>query len=212
MNKSKIGLIALLVVIIAVVVAIILVPDEKQGKKIATDTGVTSAKSSSTTNTSNTTVDTSNVVFEEDESWEELKVTELADGTLYSTTDETIKADIVLGDNYFDTQVADINLNFSEYEGKTIEIEGMYLLNPEGPFTFVGRYSTSNLCPDCPTGYSYMEYEWKAKGRPELKDEDTWVKVIGTLKLGDDNGVEYHYIDVASMEIMNEKGLLTVSN
>ena len=120
------------------------------------------------------------------------------------------QTDIIIGDNYFDTQMADINMNFSKYEGKTVEIEGMSLTND--PFTFVGRYSTSNICPDCPTGYSYFEYEWKGDKTPELQEEETWLKVRGTFKKGDDNGMEYYYIDVANMEVMNEKGLETVNN
>ena len=137
-------------------------------------------------------------------------VTTLDDGTLYSVTNDDFKTDIIIGDNYFDTQMADINMNFSKYEGKTVEIEGMSLTND--PFTFVGRYSTSNICPDCPTGYSYFEYEWKGDKTPELQEEETWLKVRGTFKKGDDNGMEYYYIDVANMEVMNEKGLETVNN
>ena len=207
MNSKKIGLIALLVVIIAVVVAIIVIPENKQEKKTGSQDALTTSKSGKEQQT-----DDKKVEFVENDNWAEVKTKTLEDGTLYYTKEESIKPDIVVGDNYFDTQIADMNINFSSYEGKTIEIEGMYLLNPEGPYTFVGRYSTSNLCPDCPQGYSYFEYQWEAKGRPELKDEDTWIKVIGTLKKGNDNGVEYKYIEVASLEIMNEKGVETVSN
>ncbi len=142
----------------------------------------------------------------------EVTVNELDDGTLYSVTDEDIVADIIIGDNYFDTQIADISLNFSKYKGKTIEIEGMYLTN--NPYTFVGRYSTANLCADCPQGYSYIEYEWKGDTAPELKEEESWLKVKGTLKSAYDifSRSEYYYIDVLSLEVMKEQGLKTVNN
>ena len=155
-------------------------------------------------------IDNTNIV--EKNSTKDLKpVTEikLDDGIKYSITNEEIKPDITLKDNYFDTQIADINTNFDNYEGKTIEIEGLYFENET--YTFVGRYALSNLCPNCPPGYSYFEYEWHGEKEITLKDSDSWIKVVGTLKKGND-GVEYYYIDASSIEIMNEKGLETVSN
>lgn len=136
-------------------------------------------------------------------------VTELEDGVKYSVVDEEIKPEIVVGDNYFDTQITDFSLNFDQYEGKTVEIEGLYFENL--PYTFVGRYSTSNICPTCPTGYSFFEYEWKGDNELSLTDSENWIKIIGTFKRGND-GEEYYYIDVASIELMNEKGIETVSN
>ena len=137
-------------------------------------------------------------------------VSELGDGTLYSIGDTTQKADIIIGDNLFDTQLSDINLNFSQYEGKTIEIEGMYMIN--SPYTFVGRYSNSNLCQYCPQGYSYFEYEWNGDQTPYLADEVTWLKVKGTLTRGEDDYGEYYYIAANSIEVMNERGIDTVNN
>ena len=81
-----------------------------------------------------------------------------------------------------------------------------------GPYTFVGRYSNSNICPNCPPGYAYFEYEWHGNQSPELVEEESWLKIKGKFTLGDDNGLPYYYIDVASMEVMNEKGLTTVDN
>lgn len=134
---------------------------------------------------------------------------EIDNGIKYSLSSEEITPEIVLGDNYFDTQISDININFDQYEGKTIEIEGLYFEN--APFTFVGRYSTSNMCPTCPTGYSYFEYEWHGDENFDLTDSENWIKVVGTLKKGFDD-VEYYYIDAQSISLMNEKGVETVSN
>ncbi len=121
-----------------------------------------------------------------------------------------VQADVVLGDKYFDTQIADINTNFSKYEGKTIELEGLYFEN--GKYTFVGRYTTSNLCPDCPAGVTYLEYEWDSANKPQLIKEDSWLKVKGQLAKGDDQGQEYHYIKVSDLQVMPEKGQTTVNN
>ena len=198
MSKKKIGLIVLLVVIIAIVVAV-----------IATST----TKKEQNTNITDATL-TGNRDLEEEKNinLKNVTVSTLDDGILYSTTDEEITPDVVMTDNYFDTTIADINLNFSSYKGKVIQIEGMYLTN--SPYTFVGRYSTSNLCPNCPPGYSYFEYEFHGNELPELVEEQDWIKVVGTLKSEYDETInsDYYYIDVISMEVMNERGLDTVSN
>lgn len=121
--------------------------------------------------------------------------------------------DIVVGDNYFDTQLADWNLNIDKYKGKTVEIEGFNLKN--GPYSFIGRYSTSALCQYCPTGYSYFEYEWNGdeKFNPDnLENESTWMKIIGTIEVGNDESGDYYYIDAKSIEIMDEWGVSEVNN
>ena len=119
--------------------------------------------------------------------------------------------DIVIGDDYFATQLADMTLNFSQYEGKVVKIEGMSLKN--GDWTFVGRYSENAICPTCPTGYAYYEYEWHGKEKLDFGNEENWVEVIGKLTKGDDNGQEYYYIDAYEIALMNKFGdMVTVVN
>lgn len=156
----------------------------------------------------NTSTEDINTVAE-DKEIKKVTVTELSDGVKYSIIDEEINPEIIIGDNYYDTQLTDINLNFDKYEGKTIEIEGLYFYND--PYTFVGRYSTSNMCPNCPTGYAYFEYEWRGDKEILAEVEESWIKVKGTLKRGND-GEEYYYIDVVEIEVMKQKGKEIVSN
>ena len=209
---KKVGLIAILVVIVIAIAFVIINSSSGKKEEKASTKNASVSKVSQSENTSeeniveNTTEDS--VVVEEKEI-KTATVTELEDGTKYSVTDEEITPEIVIGDNYFGTQLADINMNFDQYEGKTIEIEGLYFENMD--YTFVGRYSTSNVCPTCPTGYSYFEYEWHGDKKLPVADSENWLKVVGTLEKGYD-GVEYYYIDVANVEIMNEKGIDTVSN
>lgn len=140
------------------------------------------------------------------------KIIEYEDSTLYMSKDgEVITPDIVVGTKFFDTQIADFNLNFNNYVGKTVCIEGMSLKNADNDFTFVGRYSTSNLCSDCPTGFSYFSYEWnlgKGFAPASLGDQQQWVKVIGTFTQGDG----YYYIDAISVEVCDEWGQATVND
>ena len=211
--NEKLKKVVLIIILIAIIIGVALViVNSSSGKKEAK----TSTKSStvekvaqSDENSEKDVTEGNEIIEVEEKEVKPATVTELTDGTKYSVTDEEITPEIVIGDNYFGTQLADINMNFAQYEGKTIEIEGLYFENMD--YTFVGRYSTSNVCPTCPTGFSYFEYEWNGDKELPVKDSENWLKVIGTLKKGND-GVEYYYIDVANVEIMNEKGIDTVSN
>ena len=138
---------------------------------------------------------------------------ELDDGILYSIDGKEYKSDIVIGENYYDTTINDMYLNPENYMNKNIEIEGMYLENL--PWTFVGRYSTSNVCVYCPEGYSYMEYQLKGNIDREFTAKEDWIKVIGTLAKGNDETSDfqdYYYLEVLSIEVMNERGVDTVNN
>ena len=51
-------------------------------------------------------------------------------------------------------------------------------LTPEGePYTFVGRYSTSNVCAYCPPGFAYFEYQLDGTIDREFTDKEEWIKV-----------------------------------
>ena len=143
----------------------------------------------------------------------EYQKTELDDGVLYSLTGKKEKSDVKIPDNYFDTTINDMYLNSDNYKDKKIEVEGLYFENL--PYTFVGRYSESNLCPNCPNGYSFIEYQLDGKLDYKFTDAKEWIKVIGMLEKGNDetsNYEDYYYLKVISLEIMNEKGQETVNN
>ena len=205
MSKNKIIWIIVLIVIVGLGVGI-LINAQPQTNDNNTTNQVESRK---TDKKNNTSIETEN---NESTESKETVITKLEDGTLYSLSSEKVKADYIVGDNYFDTQITDMMMNYNSYKGKKIEIEGMYLENL--PYVFVGRYSTSNLCPTCPAGYSYMEYEWDGE-KIELEDEKTWIKVIGTLQVGNDETSDYqdyYYIKAISIEVMDKWGKDTVNN
>ena len=193
MDKKQIILTVLLLFIIVGAVFVITTSTKRRTPEVGRGGSNTTLEGETTNNTEK----------------KEVTKSELDDGTLYATSEDIENPEVVLTDNYFDTTVADINTNFSTYEGKTIQLEGMYLTNNN--MSFVGRFSTSNLCASCPQGYSYLEYELNADDLPNLKNEKDWIKVKGTLKRGN-GGADFYYIDVASLEVMKEKGQETVSN
>lgn len=200
MNKKKILWIALLVAFIVVIAIIVITVKPYDSNKNNSNSIAARSESSESSSQSEK---------------KEVKVTktELEDGTLYTFTDDEITPDVIITDNFFDTSINDMMLNYNKYKGKKIQIEGMHMVS--GPYTFVGRYSTSNVCATCPQGYSYMEYVLDKKIDANLINEDTWIKVIGKFSKGRDvssNFEDYYYLKVLSIEVMKEKGQTTVNN
>lgn len=207
MNKKKIlWIFVLLIVIIAIVVGIILMNNASQKQKISAE--------DNSKNLGN--VEKTNTVTEEIKANEQYEKIELEDGVLYTNTGKKEEADMVIGTNYYDTTITDIYYNPQNYMNKKIEIEGMFLVSdPNLPYTFVGRYSLNTLCPSCPAGFSVMEYQLQGDIDKELKNEEDWIKVIGTLEKGNDetsNYQDYYFLKVLNLEVMNEKGQDTVNN
>ena len=210
MSKKKLLWILVLVIAIVAVVAIVIVMNNaSQSQKDNADNNSVNLTSVNRTASDNT-------VNEEEKKEVEYTKLELADGTLYTSTGKKEKADIVIGTNYFDTTIVDIYYNPDNYLDKLIEIEGFYITNNDGtPYTFVARYSSNALCPACPAGYSALEYQLQGKIDEKFVDEDTWMKVVGILDVGNDetSGYEdYYFLKVVNLEIMNEKGQMTVTN
>lgn len=118
------------------------------------------------------------------------------------------KADIVVGDNLYTTQINDWYMNFDKYEGKSVEIEG-YFINDYAPYTFVGRYGPS--CPYCNGGYVSFEF-YTQDDLSTLKSVQDWIKVKGILRQGKDDSGVFYYIEVLSLEKMDQVGMDTVTN
>ncbi len=223
MAKKIVLIIALIVVLVGVGIVAYIASNGKQEVKTSTVTtaerktevGKEASKQEETINpyanivSNMTQADKSSklVATQRDRSSKEVTETKLENGTEYKIAD--ITPEIVLKDKLFDTSIADISINFEKYVGKTISLEGLYFMN--GGYTFVGRYSTNSLCPTCPAGISYMEYEWDGDKNFDLKDEDSWIRIVGTLRVGND-GEDYYYIEASSISLMNEKGLTKVDN
>lgn len=124
--------------------------------------------------------------------------------TKTSAEEKNNKADIVMQDNYFITQINDIYINYEQYLGKTIEIEGFPMSYQD--LKFVGRYGPGCCVND---GYAYLEYE--TNEQLELVDEKDWIKVKGTIEKGFDGSQIYIYIKATSIEKMDTRGNDTVS-
>ncbi|MFA9377346.1 MAG: hypothetical protein ACERKZ_11410 [Lachnotalea sp.] len=116
--------------------------------------------------------------------------------------------DIVVGDNYYSTQINDWYINFDEYEGKTVEIEGYYIADYL-PYLFVGRFGPT--CPYCQGAYVCFEFYTK-QDLSELVSGKDWIKVKGILRQDEDESGQFYYIEVMYIDKMDEVGQDTITN
>lgn len=116
--------------------------------------------------------------------------------------------DITVGDNYYSTQINDWYMNYNQYKGKTVEIEGYYIADYL-PYLFVGRFGPT--CPYCQGAYVCFEFYTK-QDLSELISGKDWIKVKGILREDEDGNGKFCYIEAMSVEKMDEVGLDTITN
>lgn len=116
--------------------------------------------------------------------------------------------DITVGDDFYATQINDWYTNFDDYEGKSVEIEGFYIADYL-PYLFVGRFGPT--CPYCQGGYICFEFYTK-EDLAKLESGKDWIKVKGILRKDVDETGEFNYIEVMSIEKMEQVGVDTVTN
>ena len=122
------------------------------------------------------------------------------------------KPDIVVGDKHYATQINDWYMNFQDYEGKTVSIDGYYM--NFGGYTLVGRMGPS--CPYCTGGYVNFEFKTDLD-LSKLKSEESWIRVKGILRKGKysiskDVSQLIYYIEALEVEELPEVGIDTVTD
>ena len=122
------------------------------------------------------------------------------------------KPDIVVGDKHYATQINDWYMNFQDYEGKTVSIDGYYM--NFGGYTLVGRMGPS--CPYCTGGYVNFEFKTDLD-LSKLKSEESWIRVKGILRKGKysiskDVSQLIYYIEGLEVEELPEVGGDTVTD
>lgn len=124
------------------------------------------------------------------------------------------KIDITVGDKLYMTQINDWYANFADYDGKSVVIDGYYMIF-DNKYTFVGRKGPT--CPYCTGGY--VNFEFKSdEDLSSLVSESSWVRVTGILRQGTlypgsgQPGEPFYYIEAMRVEKLSEVGLDTISN
>ncbi len=116
--------------------------------------------------------------------------------------------DIVVGDDYYATQINDWFINPTAYAGKTVEIEGYYI--DLGDYKLVGRFGPT--CPYCMGGYVSFEFKGD-QDLSKLKNKESWIKIQGILRQGHNTVFgPFQYIEAINVEKMPEVGKATVVN
>ncbi|QAT42933.1 TIGR03943 family putative permease subunit [Aminipila luticellarii] len=119
------------------------------------------------------------------------------------------KIDIMVGDNYYATQINDWYMNFGQYKDKTVEIEGFYIGDYQ-PYDLIGRFGPS--CPYCSGGYVSFEI-LSDEDMTQYKSGKDWIRVRGILRAGDDSvDGPFYYIEALEIQKMDTAGKTTVTN
>ena len=104
-------------------------------------------------------------------------------------------------DRLFVTQLDDIYLNPQNYEGKDIKIEGLMYSSTYVDITY--NYVVRNT-PGCCGNDGLAGLEIKYDG--ELPENDSWIKITGTIIMEEFSTIGKPVIEVKTIEIMEEKG------
>lgn len=132
-----------------------------------------------------------------------------------SSTEQTANAKedkpVEIEDKLFIAQTNDIYNNLSDYEGRTVHYEGIFMtaIMPDDNSTvpFVIRYGPGCCSNDGSAGFEIAleESEWPK--------ENDWVEVTGIIEVYHDDAYNYDYpvVKISSIVIKEERGLETVS-
>ncbi|MCL1975124.1 MAG: hypothetical protein FWG61_03040 [Firmicutes bacterium] len=110
---------------------------------------------------------------------------------------------IVIKEKMFIAQTNDITLNARSYEGKTIEVEGMYFgyFDPysEREYNYVQRRSPGCCGNDGMVGYEIL-YDGEM---PEIND---WIEVIGQIEVVQVENKDAVRVRVSQLTVKDERG------
>ncbi len=114
---------------------------------------------------------------------------------------------VEINERVFISLINDIYINSEEYEGRTIKLEGIFkteqLTEEETPYCFVIRYGPGCCGYDGNAGF---EVAWKNKEKPSYPANDSWVEATGVLKKYSEYEMEYLYLDLTSLNVLNTRG------
>jgi len=113
--------------------------------------------------------------------------------------------------NYL-TITTDIYTNPTDYTGRTIKIEGLYMADGHGEHShyYVYRYAPVF---DPAHGHDHIQqlgFEFTYKG--DMPKDNDWIEVVGVLQSRVSHGNTILAIDADSVTVLSERGAETVGN
>ena len=114
---------------------------------------------------------------------------------------------VEIKEKMFITQINDIYLNADEYLNKKIKLEGFYsVYEVEGKAVHSVIRNGPGCCGN--DGVAGFEFVWDG----EYPQENAWLRVVGTLEIKEEEGMEYMYLDAMEVEVLEERGAEFVEN
>jgi uncharacterized membrane protein YcgQ (UPF0703/DUF1980 family) len=128
-----------------------------------------------------------------------------AAGVMFAQTNSGAKI-VEIKEKMFIAQTNDVYLNPDDYLGKTIRLEGLFksenYTKGGKTYCFVIRYGPGCCGYDGSAGF---EIAWEGNARSYPK-QDEWVEAIGVLKQYKENGAQYLYIALSTLNVLNKRG------
>jgi zinc transport system permease protein len=119
---------------------------------------------------------------------------------------------VEIKEKMFIAQTNDIYLNAEDYMGKTIRLQGLFKKaqyeTSEDPYCFVLRYGPGCCGYDGNAGFEVRNGD----GSPAYPEEDDWVEAVGVLNSYVEEDYPYLYIELISLDVLDERGAEFVSH
>jgi zinc transport system permease protein len=113
---------------------------------------------------------------------------------------------VEIKEKMFIAQTNDVYLNAEDYMGKTIKLQGLFKKaqyeTSEDPYCFVLRYGPGCCGYDGNAGFEVRNGD----GSPAYPEEDDWVEAVGVLKSYVEEDYPYLYIELSSLDVLDERG------
>jgi len=121
------------------------------------------------------------------------------------------KGVVEIKEKMFLAQVNDVYLNSEDYLGKTIKLEGMFNKEQWGEplktYCYVIRYGPGCCGFDANVGF---EVAWANEKTNPYPIYNSWVEATGVLKTYEEDGYDYLYLDLVSLNVLSKRGNATV--
>ncbi|MDR2481478.1 MAG: hypothetical protein LBD07_04190 [Spirochaetaceae bacterium] len=121
-------------------------------------------------------------------------------------TNAVFKDVIEIKDKMFIQQINDIYLNQDDYVGKPVKFEGIFKEEDtlHNRYYYVLRYGPGCCGNDGNVGF---EVAWNKSASKKYPKDDDWVEAAGTLKVYEEDGYPYLYVELSSLRVMETRGV-----
>jgi len=106
----------------------------------------------------------------------------------------------------FVTQINEIYMNAEDYLGRTIKLEGIFIIEQleDDTVFFVLRQTPDGCCGT--RGFAGFEVKAAANQPEHFPANDSWVEAIGVLREYRMGLTKYLYLELSSLNILNRRG------